>query len=203
MTDLEKGTRTKLQYTQEARHRVFCALNWDARADKVTMGEKLQSIKGLNTDTYDLDLACVMYDENKNVIDGVSGRADETVDNSGHVYHSGDDFDGLGDDDDEVISVELKDMPEDIFHIVFVVETQSDHALQDVPGVEISLGDAMTNERHMKIPLNGPDAVGKDAYIFARIFRHNDTWMLHYIDEYLVGGDVEDWIEELRKHLSF
>lgn len=203
MAVIDKGARLKLKYTHEARHRVMCALNWDANTENQTVGERFQAMKGQNTATFDLDLACVIYDENKDVIDGVSGRADETVDNSGHIYHSGDDYDGIGDDDDEVVSIELKDMPEDIFHIVLVVEIQSDHLFHDVPGVEISLADAMTNEQQIRVPLNGPEASGKNAYVFARIFRHNDDWMLHYIDEYLHGDYVEDWIEELKQHLNF
>ena len=203
MIPIDKDTRIKLKYTPEARHRVFCALNWDARTDSPTMGDRIQTIQGHNAETFDLDLACVVYNENKQAIDGVSGRADETVDNSGHIYHSGDDYDGIGDDDDEIISIELKNMPEDIHHIVLVAEVQSQHDFQQVPAANIRLADAYTNENQVQIALNGAESGGKSAYVFARIYRHGDTWMLHYIGDYLDGDEIEDWIDYLTRYLSF
>ena len=198
---LDKNAQFRLEYSQEAKHRVIIALNWDPRDDNVSLGERLQAKRGENISTYDLDLACVVFNENKEPIDGVSGRDSESVDNSGCIYHSGDDMDGIGDDDDEFISIEFRDIPDEIFHIVFVVEIQSAHNFDDVPFPFVRVADPFANKEQINIPLQGPEAMGKNAFVFARLYRHHDTWMVHYIGEYLNGDEVEDWVEKLQSYV--
>jgi stress response protein SCP2 len=198
---IARDSRVPLKYTPKARHRVVCAINWDARAKGPGIVERLQGI-GQNVKNYDLDLACVLYDAEGKAVDGVSSRPEETADRSGRIYHTGDDESGAGDLDDEAISIELNGLPDYIQHIVFVTEIQSRHTFADVNNPRIRLADGMNNENQLDVPLGGKTGGGKTAYVFARIYRHNSGWMLHFIDEYYDRDKVSDWIPVLKKYLG-
>jgi stress response protein SCP2 len=196
---IQPGESTELQVTQQARHRFICGLNWDPIEEgpgiiqKLTAGEK-------NVVSYDLDLMCLMYNEEGEFVDGVTGKPDETIDESGMVYHSGDDTSGLGHEvDDEVVSVELKELPDYIHHIFFVAEIQSDHEFADVLNPYIRISDAITENDFLVLDLR--KGTEHTACIFARVHRQDGKWILHNISEYRVGAYVEDWIEELKKYI--
>lgn len=180
------GETLPLHYTREARHRVLCGLNWDPG----------------DGETYDLDLACVMYGADGEAVDGVSAKPDETMDSSGKVYHSGDDTGGEGDrTDDEAISVELKDLPDYIHHIVFVGEIQSAHTFGDIKNPSMRIADGKTNDDQLHTPLNAPEGKSKTAFVFARLSRKDDDWTITNIGEFFNGEDIEDWIDYLKRYL--
>lgn len=194
MKELTPGDIVPLRYSKEARQRVLVALNWDARQKRAGIIEKVKGV-GHNVETHDMDLACVMYDAEGRFIDGVSGRPEENADQSGKVYHSGDDTTGTGDHDDETISVELKDLPEDIHHIVFVAEMQSKHNFNDVEAPAIRLADGKTDQNQFIADLSGDYT----AFVFGRIFRNQQgQWMFHYIGENLYGENINDWVDHLQ-----
>lgn len=196
-----RGAKAPLKYTPSARHRVICAVNWDAKTDKAGFRERFRN-KGLNVDTWDVDLGCVMYDAKGNAVDGVSGKPDETADRSGKIYHTGDDTTGTGDLDDEQISIELKDLPDYIHHIVFVVEIQSAHKFGDLGLPSARIADGSTDENQLEATLDRPEGANKDAYVFARIYRGESGWMLHFIDQFADGAKIQDWIPVLKKFLA-
>ncbi len=197
----ERGKAVPLAYSKEARHRILCGLSWDPATYDVGTIEKLQNMNR-NIETYDLDLSCVMFNSAGDAIDGVSPRPDETIDSTGKIYHTGDDTSGEGDGDDEAISVELRDLPEDIAHIIMIVEIQSEHTFDAVNNPEIRIADGKTNRTQMAVSLKTDQSKGKNAYIFARISRTPDGWMLHFIDEYATGADIPDWMAYLKRYLG-
>lgn len=200
---IQKGERAELQVTQKARHRITCGLSWDPMQTGPSIGERLKSISGHNVKSYDLDLTCIMYDAEGEFVDGVSGKPDETIDDSGKVYHTGDDVSGVGKDDDEQVSVELKDLPDYIHHIFFVVEIQSAHTFGDVINPEIRITDAMTNQDLIKAPIGqSTEAHHSSACVFMHLYRENEQWMMHYIDDYMDVSDVADWTEKLKDYIS-
>jgi len=201
---ITQGARLPLKYTKKARHRILCGINWDPMlTDQSSIGDKIaSSMTAENRVTYDLDLACVLYDAEGNPLDGVSSRPDEAIDQSGMVYHSGDDESGIGDLDDEFISIELKDLPDDIAHIIFVVEVQSSHSFGEVSNPTLRLADAFDNEDQIEVKLDRKRGADKTSYVFANIYRHEGDWMLHFIDDYYDGAKVEDWLETLKKYLG-
>lgn len=202
-----KGHIEPLKYSEVAKERVVIGLRWDPNLKAVKTNKVVRAVRGgimgENDNAYDLDIACVMYDSYKEAIDGVSGRADETIDRSGHVYHSGDDMSGHGDHDDEAISIELKEFPDDVEHIVFVVEIQSGHTFGEVNTPEVRIADAKTDEDQFFIPLDEQEGSDENtAFVFARVFKQNNQWMIHYIGDYLIGEDVEDWIDTLDRYIG-
>lgn len=180
-----KGQTVPLFYSKEARQRIVCGLNWDP--DK---------------DTPDIDLACVIYDESGKAVDGVSASPDESIDASGKVYHSGDDTSGEGSrTDDESISVELKDLPDYIHHIVFLAEIQSGHSFGTIKNPSMRIADGKTNEDQLFTALHKPESKDKNACVFASISRKDGMWVLTAVEDYFNGEDIEDWIVHLNRYL--
>lgn len=201
-TGLQPGEHTELKITQQARHRVICGLRWDPMEQGPGIGERLKGIGGHNVKSYDLDLFCVMYNDDGEFVDGVSGEPAESADDSGKVYHSGDDTSGHGDNDDEQISVELKDLPDYIHHIVFVAEIQSAHTFGDVVNPEIRIADGMTDDDILLVSLGRGADSERSACVFAHIYRQGEGWMLHHISDYLDVSDVGDWTKRLTGYIS-
>lgn len=203
---IQKGASEPLEYTKKARHRITCGLSWDIKVRNrgfleklVTLSTKKQEVK-----TYDLDLACVMYDGNGAFVDGVSSRPDEAIDMSGAVYHSGDDDTGRGGRDDEQISVELVNLPENIHNVVFIVEVQSKgRNLGTVGTAEIRVADGMNDKDQFALLMGAtPESADKTACVPLRIYRKGGEWMIQHISAYYNSAEVADWIEEAKKFIA-
>lgn len=197
----KKGESVPLHYTKEARRRIVCGLNWDPLSEDPSHEERLKAA-GIDTSGFDLDLACVAFSKDKEAVDGVSAQPEENVDESGKIYHSGDDTSGEGDRvDDEAISVELKDLPDYIHHIVFMAEIQSSHHFEDILNPSMRIADGKTNQTQLKTKMNCDAGRDKNGHVFACITRRGDDWMLTNINEYFVSGEVEDIIAYLKRYL--
>jgi len=203
---MKKGQHTELQYSQEARHRVTCGLRWDGKNEGPKLSERLKGVTGHNVKNFDLDLICIMYDEAGEFVDGVSGKPDETADDSGNVYHTGDNTTGAGDEDDEQVSVELKDLPDYIHRIFFVAEIQSAHTFGDINNPEMRVADGMTNQDILLANLGAGAGAEASACVFAEFYRKDVDggvqWMFHYIDDYMNVSDIEDWTVKLSEYIS-
>lgn len=193
-----RGEKVPLYYTREARHRIVCGLSWDARGEKATREDRRAERGGHNATTYDLDLTCLMFDADGAYLDYVTGN--RAIDESGAVYHSGDDTTGAGGGDDEQVSVELLRVPEDVSHIVFVAEVKSLHRLGDIGNPTIRIADGKTDRNQLTARLD--EGGDNNACIFARIVRNGDSWDLHYIGAYVNTADIEDWVEPISDYLA-
>ncbi|GEM_PF-298373 len=197
-----KGQTVPLFYTKEARHRVMCAINWDPGVEEVSKLEKMKN-REQNLISSDIDLACVMFSKDKEAVDGVSAKPDEAIDASGKVYHTGDDTTGEGDQlDDEAISVELRDLPDHIWHIVFLAEIQSRHTFKELRNPAMRFADGKTDTNQLTASLTADEGKDCGAYIFSRISRKGEGWSLTFIDDYLDGNKIEDWLEHLKRYLG-
>lgn len=220
-----KGKIVPLLYSQDARQRIVAGIRWNAREQVLQKGAKPVSVTtgsfggqeedydnpytssveanvNLVTQTYDMDLICLIYDSGGVLIDAVSPDPAESIDRSGKIYHSGDETRGVRGSDDETISVELKDLPEDICHIVFLAICQSGHSFDQIVAPEGRISDGKTDTDLLLVPMGGAAAKGKTACIFARIFRGEGGWMLHHIGEFRVDRQVADWGAEAAPCLS-
>jgi tellurium resistance protein TerZ len=206
-----KGEHIPLIISETGKRRVHIGVGWDVREEEERKrkllggGDPLENTYvQINVEQYDMDLVALIFDAEGNAVDAVSPDLDEVMDQSGHIYHSGDNDTGRGDYDDEVISVELTDMPDHIHHIVFLITAQSGHTFERILDAEARVADGKTNEDRLKIKLGEKGKAGADktACIFARIYREGDGWFLHHIQEYRVDANIEDWIAEITPYLS-
>lgn len=189
---LAKGQKVPLLYTPKARHRVLTAISWDISKEKVKLMDKIRK----TDQQYDLDISCYVYDEHGEYIDFVGAMAQDSMDQSGAIYHSGDDQTGEGDGDDEAISCELAGLPEDVAHIVFLVEIRSAHIFSDIGAISLRIADGMTDKNLYELTVAKNEGHDSAAYVAARIYRDSSSptgWSLHIIDEYPDLAEVDDW----------
>lgn len=193
-------TPAPLLHTMKARQRVIAAISWDVRAKKVTIVDKLVG----KNQQHDLDLSCFVYDPDGTYIDFVGPMAQDSMDQSGVIYHSGDDATGAGGGDDEMISCELAGVPDDVAQIIFVAEIRSNHVFADVDEPSFRLVDGMTDKSLFTLEMAKGKAGDKKACVIAKIFRGESPtgWLLQTIEDYPDVDNVPDWGSYLTRHLS-
>lgn len=206
-----KGDSAPLEISETTQRRVHIGVGWDVREEEEKKRKLFGNVTGgenpdnqyiqINVEQYDMDLVALIFDAEGNAVDAVSPDLDEVMDQSGKIYHSGDNDTGRGDYDDEVISVELAGIPDYIHSIVFLVIAQSGHTFDRILESEARIADGKTNKNALKINM-GEDGKGKTACIFARMFRRDDQWLVHNISEYRMDKEVEDWVEEVKPYLA-
>lgn len=224
----KKNETVPLQVTKKARERILVALNWEPReltkeekhnrtlrglkdvlngnifllAHNIRkIGEKTDSPDGRETsDTaYDLDLCCYGYDRDGNFALLIDTDAWNAIDESGKIYHSGDNMEGYSGHDDEQIYIELKDLPDQYTDFVFVIKSDCAHELDVLETVSARVADSFTNSDLLHIDMAALEDKGNYAYVFSHIHKRNGEWFLKNISEFT---DFEnDWPEYLKKYL--
>lgn len=195
------GYSENLLFTTKARHRIIVAISWD---DRIAGHEKiLERVRG-GAEQHDLDISCFVFDRDGNYIDFVGPMAQDSMDQSGAIYHSGDDATGEGGGDDEFISVELAGLPDDVDSVVFVTEIRSGHVFAQVATPSMRVADGMTNKNLVELDMGDEAGASREACIMTRIFRDSGSptgWKVHIIGEYPDLSDVPDWGSYLTRYL--
>ncbi|MAI61622.1 MAG: hypothetical protein CBB87_03935 [Micavibrio sp. TMED27] len=206
MSQLKKGQSKPLNVTQESRQRFFVGLGWDPHDDISLFDLAKAMICGTDLE-HDLDLACYAYDELGRSICRVCAVSGFHTDQTGKIYHSGDNVEGIGDGDDEQISVELKDLDEAIHSLIFVASIKSGHVFNEIEHAVIRIVDAYSNHTLLSHSFSQCEAaLSQDCYVFIQVERAADTdkgWVLKLIDEYcptVTDGDKR--AQYLKKYLS-
>jgi len=199
----EKGDRTALNVTQEAHHRIFVGLGWDPKDEENSgiIGAITDKISGKALH-HDLDLSCYLYDANDGLISVVNAETEKGTDRSGKVYHSGDNVEGIGDGDDEQISVELKDIDPSIIHMIFTATIKSGHNFSDIDTPEIRLVDAYSDHTFAQKKIDQIEGQDKSGYVFLAVYYTPEGWHMHYIDEYFTFKKKGDLDLYLKKYLK-
>jgi len=200
MPQLEKNQHTKLNVTQKAQHRVMVGLGWDPSEGGSIVSKIGDVMKGKKLH-HDLDLACFIYDKDLNLLEHISALG-KACDESGKIYHSGDNVEGFGEGDDEEISVELKDLPETIHHLVFTAEIKTGQDFTEVLNPAIRLADGYSNYDFLSCELNKEKAKGCEAYIFAQLYRDGEDWNTHFIDSFINIANDPTWQETIAAMLK-
>ncbi|MBI1214371.1 MAG: hypothetical protein GC185_00965 [Alphaproteobacteria bacterium] len=154
--------------------------------------EKKTDARDPSIKQFDLDLYCYIYDEAFQLVATVGAKEDKLMDESGKVYHTGDDQSGYGSGDDEQLFVETADLPENYRHFFFVVKSESKYSLDEFINPAVRLCDSKTdvNVLHSTIM---PDPEMKRAYNFSfcHVYREGDLWRFQNLDTYT--GDGVQW----------
>jgi len=189
--NLTKGQKAPLNHTQKARQRIVAGLSWDAREDKVGV---IGRVTG--DSQHDLDINCYVYDNEGDFIDFVGSEAQDSMDQSEKIYHSGDDQSGAGDGDDEFISAELAELPDNIHGMVFIVEIRSQHVFTDVATPFARIADGFDDNNLLEISIEGENTKTSNAFVMCAIQRKSDSptgWQLYNISEFPDVSQIEDW----------
>lgn len=198
MPRIPKGASVPLNVTQQARHRVFVGLGWDPN-ENVSVKDKALSKLGLKHTHHDLDLSCYIYGANKRYIGHVSTEDGREVDQTGKIYHSGDNVEGVGEGDDEQISVELKGLDPAIATILFKASIKSGHHFSEVNDPEIRLADGYSGHNFLQLSLLGHNENDRPAFVFAALLRETENdWRVHHIGEFVDIPEGGHWAERLK-----
>ncbi|MEZ5813328.1 MAG: TerD family protein [Alphaproteobacteria bacterium] len=196
---IPKGETVPLNVTQKARWRVFAGLGWDPN-EEVSLKDKAMGALGLRDNHHDLDLSCYVFDKDGRYITHVSVEEGREADQTGQIYHSGDNVEGVGEGDDEQISVELDGLDAAIHAIVFKASIKTGHGFNDVRDPEIRLADGYSGHSFLHVSLRGVDNNDKPAFVFAALLRGADEqWMARHIGEFIDAPKDGDWAGILKR----
>lgn len=181
--NLEKGQKINLQKSDgSSLQQVMLGVGWDVAKSKGFFGF------GGGSDSIDLDASCILFDENKQVLDVVYFGQLRSKD--GSIQHSGDNLTGEGAGDDEQIRVNLAQLPAQVKSLVFTVSSFRGQTFEKVENAFCRLVDQGSNQEVAKYSLSSQG--GHTALIIAKIYRHNGEWKMHAIGESTHGRTFQE-----------
>lgn len=175
---LNKGGNLSLSKTDPSLSRLLIGLGWDER---VTSGAE-----------FDLDASAFLLGAN----DKVRGDHDFIFYNQlrspeGAVEHTGDNRSGVGDGDDEVIKVNLTQVPADVDKIVITVTIHDAQARNQnfgqVQNAFIRVVNEDTGAEVVRFDL-AEDYSVETAMVFGEVYRHNGEWKFRAVGQGYAGG---------------
>lgn len=200
--NLQKGQ--KISLSKEAGgtlNQVKMGLGWDVAqsgggAKKGGFLGKLFSGGGSSEDSIDLDASCIMFDANKQPIDAIWFGQLKSKD--GSITHTGDNRTGAGDGDDEVINVDLANIPATVQSLVFTVNSFTGQTFETVENAFCRIIDASNNQEVARYNLSSQGS--HTAMIMAKVYRHNGEWKMHAIGEIASGRTFQDLMPAVAPH---
>lgn len=195
--NLTKGQKISLEKESGTQlNDIIMGLGWDVATKKSTglLGGLLGTGKA---DTVDLDASCFLFDDTDNLVDIVFFN--HLRSNDGSIEHSGDNRTGIGDGDDEQISVNLNRVPANIRSLVFTV---SNYTGQDFNQVQNAYCRLVNRDNGQEIARYNLSAQGQHtAQIMAKIYRHNGEWKMHAIGDNSFGSTPDKIVPRILPYL--
>lgn len=175
---LSKGGKISLAKEAPGLKNVHVGLGWEARA---TDGAP-----------FDVDASCFMLNDSGKVrsdADFIFYNQLQSAD--GSVKHSGDNRTGDSEGDDEVIMVQLEQVPADVAKLAFVVTIhEADVRRQNfgqISNAYIRIVNADTNQEIARYDLS-EDASTNTAMIFGELYRYGGEWRFGAVGQGYDGG---------------
>ena len=177
---LSKGGNISLSKEDPSLKNLLLGLGWDVRAtDGADFDLDASAFLLTNAGKVRSDADFIFYNQNKS--------------SDGSVVYMGDNRTGLGDGDDEVITVELKKVPEEIEKITFTVSIHEAEARKQnfgqVSRAYIRCVNKDNNKEIARYDLS-EDASIETSFIFGEIYRHNGEWKFRAVGQGFAGGLV-------------
>lgn len=189
--NLEKGQKINLQKADGSNlQQVFLGVGWDVVKSKGFFGFG-------GGGNIDLDASVILFDENKKMLDVVYFGQLQSRD--GSIRHSGDNLTGAGSGDDEVIRVNLNQIPTQVKSLVFTVNSFRGQTFEKVENAFCRLVDQSNNHEIASYKLSSQGA--HTGLIIAKIYRHNDAWKMHAIGENVHGRTFQDIVPYVLPHI--
>lgn len=190
--NLEKGQKISLQKADgSSLQQIFLGVGWDVVKSKGFFGF------GGGGGDIDLDASVIMFDDNKQVVDVVYFGQLRSKD--GSIQHSGDNRTGDGDGDDEVIRVNLDQVPSQVKSLVFTVSSFRGQTFEKVENAFCRLVDQATQQEIASYKLSSQGA--HTGLIIAKLYRHNGAWKMHAIGENVSGRTFQDIVPFALPHI--
>ena len=179
--NLSKGQRISLEKVAPGLSEAFVGLGWDTNI----------------TDTgedFDIDASVFLLDSNEKLISDqhfIFYNNLASPDPNKSVEHMGDNRTGAGEGDDEVIKVNLKQVPDEINKISMVVTIHEAEARQQnfgqVQNAFVRVVDAKDNKEVVRYDLTEDFSV-ETALIMAELYRKDGEWRVNAVGAGYEGG---------------
>jgi len=170
--------------------KIMCGLGWD-------LGKKSGKAQLYDLDSY---LICLnsagKLSDRKNII-----YFNNLVHASGAIVHQGDNITGIGDGDDEIITVDLTKLPPEITRLVFIINIyRCIPRKQDFSQIEnafVRLANLNDNRELARYDLSGKAYLGMTGMVLAEIYRDDNSWVMEAIGKGFKANELSEIIERL------
>jgi len=190
--NLVKGQKISLKKDDGSALNSFCVgANWGAIEKKGFFGTKKVAV--------DLDLSAALFDSNKNLA-GVVYFGELQAPG---IKHSGDDLTGDVDGDDgldnEVIEVNLSQIPANIEQVVFILNSYKGQDFATIPFASIRLyegtPDRVNNVVATYNVANDPKFANHVSMILGKLYKRNGEWKFSAIGDATQDRKPQDTIQ--------
>ena len=170
------------------------------------MPQTLKSFKfGLGWNTKcDLDASVILLDKDGNLIYVVYFNKDKRRYKNG-VIHGGDNLSGGGGEDDEIITVNLDELGEEVDSIWPVINIYTTNmTFSDVKGAFCRIYDETSNAEFVKYNLEENTDNISNGCVVASLHKYADSWSLkargYYVRDIRFGTDMEKICQQVRNN---
>ncbi|ELS52342.1 TerD family protein [Streptomyces viridochromogenes] len=140
----------------------------------------------------DLDASVIAYGPQRNHIDSCYFGKLQIV--NGSIRHSGDNLTGEGGGDDEVITVDLGRLPQDVTGLVFTVNSFSGQKFTEVAKAYCRLMDATTGEELVRFDLT--NAEPQTGVLMAKLIRQfSGEWEMTAMGDFVKARTVRNMVK--------
>ena len=171
--------------------KVFMGLGWDPVASKPGLLGRLFGGASGSADI-DLDASLILLDAEKKVLDTISFQKLKSSD--GSILHGGDNLTGDGDGDDEVIHVNLGQLPAAASHMVFTVSSFRGLTFNEVENAFARLVDEATKTELCRFTLTEQGA--HTGVIMASMSKTSAGWQMTAHGKPCQGRTVKDLAQD-------
>ncbi len=196
--NLQKGQKIDLRKSTGESLLNFCVgVNWGAIEKKGFLGLK-------STVNVDLDLSCILFDDNNNVCDHIYSPLykvellqqfglpkGKLTSLDGALHHTGDDLEGDkgGDDglDNEIITVDLSKIDQKVSKIFFFLNNVGQEDFAQIPYAKIRMFEGTTTRVNSVFATYNvsaePSYKNMTAIIMAKLYKRNGDWKFDAIGD--------------------
>ncbi|WP_432041241.1 TerD family protein [Streptomyces cadmiisoli] len=140
----------------------------------------------------DLDASVIAYGPQRNHIDSCYFGKLQIV--GGSIRHSGDNLTGEGGGDDEVITVDLGRLPQEVSGLVFTVNSFSGQKFTEVAKAYCRLMDAATGEELVRFDLTNAEA--QTGVMMAKLIRqYSGEWEMTAMGDFVKARTVRNMVK--------
>ena len=190
---LEKGQRISLTKDDPSLSELMCGLGWDViqpSKSKIFGQSKYQK-------DFDLDSSVICLDENQKLADFKDIVCFSNLKHSsGAIVHHGDNLTGLGEGDDEVITINLSQIPDRISRLVFVVNIykclEREHDFSLIKNTFVRLVNIADHQELARYNLSGEKYKGMTGMKLAEVYRHNGEWKMAALGDGFCANSLQE-----------
>ncbi len=162
----------------------------------------INRIKGERYDT-DLDLSCVMYDQDNEKLDTIWYA--QLHSKCGGVRHKGDETEGAEKGDDETVTIDLNGIDDETKTLFFVVSSFTGQEFSHVSLCYWRIFDPVAQKELARFNFTGHDT--SSAKIIMRMSKTENEmgvpfWVVKALDEPATGKNIQEIVPEIRELLG-